>query len=147
MTPLDSSKRNIRIVREITSTEILELLEVQAPALMPLIPCWVQTFSSDEIRNWAKPCVYVFISLTRGPLYVGTSQHGITRPFSPNHQIPGVKEVADKLIFLAFDTFGEASMAEELLIAALVPMFNRKGVPWQSFLDLQGAIFVKEMCP
>jgi len=83
-----------------------------------------------EVQNLSRPCVYIFWF---GELcqYVGKSQHGILRPFSPYHERVGAPEFKyDRLEVVWQTDYNAAGETEKELIWQHSPQFNEQCVSW-----------------
>ncbi len=83
-------------------------------------------FTGDVWRSLCKPCVYVASNETE-VLYVGLSDRGLSRPFSPDHHKLKASPCRDAVASLKVypcKTLGDARKAERILIAALNPKWN-----------------------
>lgn len=80
-------------------------------------------YSGGEFRALIRPCVYLFLRNGK-PLYVGVSQHGISRPAALYHNHRTARDAADEVLLLFFGSAYSAKDAEQRLIEALKPPFN-----------------------
>ena len=91
------------------------------------IPDSGASFVGKDFRAMMKPCVYVFLS-GLDVLYVGYSQNGASRPFSPHHRQARIaqKDCSEVRIFPC-PTMSCAKQLERILISRLKPTINVHG--------------------